>query len=260
MTLVSVAPLDAWLAALAASAVASAAAWRAGALSPNGAAAAVMVGTAVAGGGGWGWAALLAAFVALASAASALPPRPQAPHRNARQVLANGLVASAAALLHALGAKSAGPVFAAAVAAAWADTWATEFGLRYGGKPRRLWDGRATEPGASGGVTAAGTVAGLAAAGCCGALAHILGIAPAATTAAAGTLGMLVDSLVGGSVQAHYRCPACGREAETAACPCGGRGQLLDGLRWLDNDLTNLVCTAAAGAFGLWWAAAGGVP
>jgi uncharacterized protein (TIGR00297 family) len=251
-----------WAGALAAGLGAAAAAWRLGALSADGAVAAAAVGTVVAGAGGWRWAALLLAFVALASAASALPPRPQAPRRKARQVLANGLVACAAAALHGLGLGPAGPAFAAAVAASWADTWATEFGLRYGKTPRSLWGGRPVEPGASGGVTAAGTLAGLVAAGCCGLAAAALGVAPFGLTALAGTAGMVLDSLVGATVQAQFRCPDCGRTGDSRACACGHGACRVRGLEWLDNDGTNLVATCAAGAVGLWWgfAARGGVP
>ncbi|MFN3286360.1 MAG: DUF92 domain-containing protein, partial [bacterium] len=222
--------------------------------------AAVAVGTVVAGAGGWGWAALLVVFVAAASAASALPPRPQAPRRNARQVLANGLVAAAAAWLNRLEVAGAGAVFAAALSAAWADTWATEFGVRYGGRPRRLWGRQPLEPGTSGGVTAAGTAAGLLAAACCGGLAGALGVAPAGWTAAAGVVGMLADSVVGGAVQVQYRCGTCGREGESVRCPCGGRARRVRGLRWVDNDATNLMATAAAGALGLWGSLPGRLP
>ncbi len=249
-----------WPAALAASLLASALAWRLGALSGDGAVAAVAVGTVVAGAGGWRWAALLLGFVTAASAASALPPRPQAPRRNARQVLANGLVAAVAAGLHGLGVAPAGAVFAAALSAGWADTWATEFGVRYGGRPRRLWGREPLEPGVSGGITTAGTAAGVLAAVCCGGLAGALAIAPTGWTAGAGLVGMLVDSAVGGAVQGHYRCSTCGREGESVRCPCGGRTQRVRGLWWVDNDATNLLATAAAGALGLWGSLPGGLP
>ncbi len=251
--------LSPWPAAVAASLLASAAAWRLGALSPDGALAAVAVGTTVAGAGDWMWAVLLVVFVAAASCASALPPRPQPPRRTARQVLANGSVAALAALLHPQPVAAA--VFAGAVAAAWADTWATEFGVRYGGTPRTLWGWRVAAPGLSGGVTWAGTAAGVAAALCCGLAASVLGVAPAGPTAAAGVAGMLVDSLVGGTLQAQFRCTRCGRVGETAACGCGAPARPVRGLRWLDNDVTNLLATASGGGLAMCWAVwAGGVP
>ncbi len=244
--------MDGWSAALAASVAASFVAWRLGALSTDGAAAAVVVGTAVAGAGGWSWAALLVLFVAAASLASALPPRPHPPRRSARQVVANGGVACLAALAHGLGVAGLEAAFAAAVCAAWADTWATEFGVRFGGRPRRLVDLRPVERGTSGGVTVVGTAAGLFAAVCCGLAAQALGLAPAAGTTLAGTVGMLADSLLGATVQAEFRCARCGRTSEDPNCECGGRGQRVRGLAGWDNHWTNLGATGAAGFVGLW--------
>ena len=249
-----------WVSALAASLLASALAWRAGALSFDGAAAAVVVGTVVVGGGGWPWAALLVLFVAAASLASALPPQVQAPRRSARQVLANGGVACLAAAAGALNVAAAAPAFAAAVAAAWADTWATEFGTRYGGRPRRLWGLRPVEPGASGGVTALGTVAGLVAAGGCGAAAAALAVAPAGLTAAAGAAGMLVDSLLGSTVQEEFRCPGCGRVGETPGCVCGAQAARVRGVPGWGGGWTNFVATAAAASVGLGWTLLASVP
>lgn len=223
----------------------SALAWRAGALSADGAVAGAVVGAVVALAGGWSWAGLLLAFVLAASAASQLPPAAAPPRRTARQVVANGAVAACAAAAHP--AAWAGAAFAGAVAAAWADTWSTEFGTRYGGPPRRLVGLQRVQPGASGGVTALGTAAGLAAAALCGLLAHGLGVAPAPATLAAGVLGALSDSVLGATVQAAFRCPRCGRSGERARCSCGARARLERGLRWLDNDAVNLLATAVGG-------------
>jgi uncharacterized protein (TIGR00297 family) len=217
-------------------------AWRVGALSAGGAAAGAVVGSVVLGAGGWGWAGLLLSFVLAGSAASRLPPTAGPPRRTARQVLANGTVAALAAVAHP--APWAGAAFAGAVAAAWADTWSTEFGTRYGGPPRRVVGLQPVDPGTSGGVTALGSAAGVAAAALCGLLAAAFGIAPIPSTAAAGVLGALADSLLGATVQAAFRCPRCGHRGETPRCACGARGELERGLRWLDNDAVNLLATA----------------
>lgn len=237
---------------MAASLVASFLAWRLGALSVDGAVAAVVVGAAVAGAGGWSWAVLLVLFVAAASLASALPPRLQPPRRRARQVVANGGAACVAALAHGLGVFELQAAFAGAVCAAWADTWATEFGVRFGTRPRRLWDLQPVDPGVSGGATVVGTAAGVAAAGFCGLAAWALGLAPAAATAVAGTFGMLVDSLLGATVQAQFQCERCGRSGEDPVCPCGGRAQRVRGLAGWDNHWTNFVATGVAGLASLW--------
>jgi len=100
------------------------------------------------------------------------------------------------------------------------------------------------DPGTSGGVTALGSAAGVAAAALCGLLAAAFGIAPVPSTAAAGVLGALADSLLGATVQAAFRCTRCGRRGETPRCACGARGELERGLRWLDNDAVNLLATA----------------
>lgn len=241
-----------WSGALAASLVASFLAWRLGALSMDGALAAVVVGTVVAGAGGWSWAVLLILFVAAASGVSALPPRAQPPRRRARQVVANGGVACVAALAHGLGVPELQAAFAGSVCAAWADTWATEFGVRFGTRPRRLWDLKPVDPGVSGGVTLVGTAAGVAAAGCCGLATWALGLAPAAATAAAGTFGMLVDSLLGAAVQAQFQCERCGRSGEDPVCPCGGPVQRVRGRAGWDNHWTNFVATGVAGLVSLW--------
>jgi len=68
---------------------------------------------------------------------------------------------------------------------------------------------------------------------------------------AAAFLGALVDSLLGGSAQALYRCRSCGAITE-APQHCGNTPTtLVRGLRWLNNDLVNLVSTVAGGAIAL---------
>lgn len=250
-----------WSFALAASLLASALAWRLGALSPSGAAAAVLVGTLVTGLGGWSWALLLVLFVGSASVASALPPQSQAPRRSAQQVLANGGVACLAALAYGFSPlPSFAAAFAAALATAWADTWATEFGVRYGGRPRRLWRLDRVEPGASGALTLLGTAAGLLAAGLCGLAAAALAVAPSAVTAVGGAVGMVVDSLLGATLEGEFLCPSCGRTVESTVCSCGGRPQHLRGIRIWTGSWTNFLATCVGATTALWWVLREGVP
>src|SRR5437879_12254683 len=74
--------------------------------------------------------------------------------RNARQVLANGGVAAAAAL------TGSWPAAAGAIAAAAADTWATEIGSFTPAPPRLVASWESVTRGVSGGITALGSAAG----------------------------------------------------------------------------------------------------
>jgi len=169
-----------------------------------------------------------------------------------RQVLANGGVAAVAALLGSWTAT------AGALAAATADTWATEIGSFSPAPPRLITTGARVTRGTSGGITALGTAGGVAGAAVIGALAVWLqpgggGAAAGAThppeflalTAAAGLVGMLVDSLLGATLQGRYECPGCGAELERGDTVCHEPVRLIRGWRWLDNDAVNLAATLA---------------
>lgn len=250
------------------------AAWRAGSLNPQGAIAAALLGAIIFGLGGWGWAILLLGFFISSSALSRLFRKrkmvldekfSKGSRRDAGQVLANGGIAGLFVLLHALFPTASWPWlgFAGALAAANADTWATELGVLSRAAPRLITTGRVVERGTSGGISLAGTAA---AAG--GALfIAILGVAcwqgqvfslaphPIAWLAGvtlAGLLGSLADSLLGATVQAIYWCPGCQKETERSPLhTCGAPTRLLRGWPWLDNDWVNGVCTVVGGVVAL---------
>src|SRR3989442_793265 len=127
-------------------------------LTRDGLAASLAVGVAVTWGLGWPGLALLAAFFLSGSLltqwASGTGGR-----RNARQGLANGVVVAAAAL------AGSWPAAAGAIAAATADTWATEIGSvsPLAPRPESTWE-RGNRR-ASGGITALGTAGGVGGAG-----------------------------------------------------------------------------------------------
>lgn len=183
-------------------------------LTRRGTVAALAVGLATLYGFGWRGMGLLLAFFISGSLLTKGADR----RRNARQVVANGGVAALAALAGHWGA------FAAALAAATADTWATEIGRHSPVPPRLITNGRPVPPGTDGGITLLGTAGGIVGALFIASLARAMvpgGFLPA--VAVAGIAGMLVDSLLGATLQ--------------------GR------LKWLDNDAVNLAATAAgAGA------------
>ncbi len=229
-------------------------------LTPDGVVAALAVGSAVA----WRFSgpglAVLAAFFLSGSLLTQLAER-RASRRNARQVIANGGVAAVAALLGSWGTA------AGALAAAAADTWATEIGAFSPFRPRLITTGRSVPRGTSGGITALGTLGGVAGAVVIAGLASVLeprGIAPGlghprtlmSLVTVAGVAGMLVDSLLGATLQGKYECPACDARFERGTTVCHEPVRLIKGFRWLDNDAVNLaatLCGAAVVVLGSRW-------
>ncbi len=269
-------------------------AYRAHSLNRSGAIAAAVLGTLIFGLGGFGWAVLLLAFFISSSLLSRLFGARQpavsekyakGSRRDAWQVLANGGAAGVFVLFHAFFPIAAWPWIgcAAALAAANADTWATELGVLSRSAPRLISTGRKVEMGTSGGITLLGTLASLAGAawlaffaallwrGYTGLtlvgipfnLADLLGVSPVefgisqrlawfGILSLAGLAGSLVDSLLGATLQAIYRCPACAKETERHPLhSCGTPTELLRGLPWLNNDWVNLICTLSAALLAL---------
>ena len=221
------------------------------ALTRSGALAAWGVGAVLFGVGGWAWAAALLTFFGTSTALSRWRRGAKerlgyekGGRRDAGQVLANGGVAALCALLPlifpAFGASHAHLLFLAALAAANADTWATEIGSALGGRPYDLRTGRPAAPGTSGAVSLPGTLAALAGAGLIGLFAGIG--ADWGVVTAAGLAGSLLDSLLGATVQARWHDPTRPRLLTERPQP----GAPACGLRGINNDVVNALCTLGA--------------
>ncbi|WP_299025456.1 YbhB/YbcL family Raf kinase inhibitor-like protein [uncultured Thermanaerothrix sp.] len=243
-------------------------AYRFQALSRSGAIAATLLGGLIFGLGGLPWAILLLGFFITSTFFSRLARTRKATlgekyakddRRDAWQVLANGGITGLAVILYAWQPTSLWPWLAgaAALAAANADTWATELGVLSAIPPRRILDGQHVEPGSAGGITPLGLLAALGGATVIAMLAALLPppslkfqfptLAVLLIIALSGLLGSLVDSLLGASVQAMYYCPACRKETERHPLhACGEPTTHLRGWPWLTNDSVNAACTLSA--------------
>jgi uncharacterized protein (TIGR00297 family) len=236
-------------------AVVALAAYRARALSRDGAIAAFVIGAIVVDAGGLNSAAVLLAFFVPSSLLTRMgrerkrllrgtqEPTP----RNAWQVLANGGVAALCATAALVASTPFSAAFAGAFAAASADTWGTEIGTLARRRPVSILTFRPMEAGLSGGVSLLGTVATIAGALCVAVVAALLHVAPLWPVAVAGVVGALLDSIIGASLQARLWCPACACECETPRHLCGTPTTLRLGVRWIQNDAVNLMATLCGG-------------
>jgi uncharacterized protein (TIGR00297 family) len=236
-------------------------------LSPSGAVAAVVVGAIVVAGGGWWAGGLLVLFFVTSSVLSrtgrargtAIAARSS--ERDAVQVFANGGIAALGALGALLASPSSRVIFIAgisgAIAAATADTWATELGRASRTAPRLITSGVPVPPGLSGGITPLGTLASLAGAVLIAMLASLgawLGWQPThpaiafGGVVAAGFTGGLLDSLLGATVQVVYHCPNCNHPTESLLHTCGTPTIRRRGIPFVTNDLVNVAATLAGGA------------
>mgnify|MGYP000456292572 CR=1 FL=1 len=202
--------------------------------------------------GGSPWVVPGVVFFGLSSLLTGLTERGQSTEtmrRTQGQVLANGGVAWVA-----LAVAAAAPslkvysyvAFVGALAAAAADTWATELGQCSSRPPWSLREGRRVPVGTSGAVSVAGTAAALAGAGSVvGAALWMEGplTAPTGSTVllllGAGLAGMGADSAAGAFLQARYRMP--GSDALVENPPSERRP--VQGWSGIHNNVVNVIGT-----------------
>lgn len=247
-------------------------AWRRSSLSPSGVLGAILTGTLVFGLAGWTGGLALVGFFVSSSLLSRLFRTRKAEveadyaktgTRDLGQALANGGVAAAAALLYGItrqppylgGFEELGYLGAllGALAAANADTWATELGVLSRSRPRLITTFRPVAPGTSGAISLVGTLAALGGAafiGLVGALADGRWWPALPVIALAGLAGALLDSLLGATLQGVYWCNTCQKETERTFHRCGAATRPHRGLAWLGNDTVNLLATLLGAVVG----------
>ncbi len=249
--------LQHWLLSLILALIIAGLAYKAKALSASGMLAAALVGSATLAGGGWLAALLLMVFFISSSALSRVGGRrkrtvvatfAKGKRRDYGQVLANGGLTAFCAIMYGLSGEGLWlACIIGALAAANADTWATELGVLSDCQPRLITSRELVEVGTSGGVTAIGTLASAAGAGMIGLIAALFSGEWSMTLSAlvGGTFGALLDSLLGATIQAMYWCPLCRRATEHyPRHTCGAETSRIRGLPWMNNDVVNFFATA----------------
>lgn len=242
------------------------------ALSGSGLIAATVVGTIITAAGGWQWGAILLAFFVSSSVLSKLADRLRPDHdlntaggseRDVLQVLANSAIPVFCACAALIGDQSRWyVVFAASLAVANADTWATEIGSLSRLRPRLITTGRSVEAGTSGAISPlgiAGTALGAVILAILAALLAPESIEPSAMLilafAIGGLAGSLIDSVLGATIQLQLFCPDCYEVTEAPIHHCGAPTVYLRGEESLTNDAINTISILAGAVIGwLIWA------
>ena len=235
-------------------------AYRLKALTSSGSFGASLMGTLVLGFGGWLYAVPIVFFFVSSSVLSRLKSDiklssremlDNAGPRDISQVLANGGVASICLLALAVtGTQVWFYLYLASLGAATADTWATEIGTLWGKRPVSIINFKPVQPGSSGGISVPGTLAALA-----GSIATVFSVFPfinghthislCLAAAIAGFLGSILDSVMGASIQAVYKCRVCGALIEFGI-HCGEKAELVKGLSIINNDMVNFLSNLIA--------------
>lgn len=240
-------------------------AWYMSALSISGAWAAFVSGALIFGIGGWSWSAVLLTFFITSSLLSRLFRQQKqklesqiekGSRRDWAQVLANGGVAMVCVLLKGWFPHSPLSFLAASasLAAANADTWATELGVLSSRPPRLITSGKIVARGVSGGVSVTGLLAALAGSIVIATVGWFFNnnLAYFLIVCLSGFAGSMVDSLLGASLQVVYFCPRCEKETEKHPLhSCSERTVYRRGWKWFNNDIVNLACTMFAAIFAL---------
>lgn len=164
--------------------------------------------------------------------------------RNVCQVLANGGVGGAIVLCDVFfhNAFDWYFLFLISLAAANADTWATEVGVLSKTPPRQLFSMKKVPKGQSGAVSLTGTVGAITGAVVIATFSLIYGytITSFFTIVFMGTFGSLIDSLLGAFVQEQYLCSRCGGQFDVTV-HCGQKGEYYRGFPFIGNNSVNFL-------------------
>lgn len=233
-------------------------------LDKSGAIATFLLATIIFGFGGWKWSIPILVFFILSSLLSKAGKKiktganqffSKGSQRDYAQVLANGGTAGFIMILYMFYEIPQFYFFyLASIAAAMADTWATEIGTLAKQQPRLISTLKKVPTGTSGGITILGFVGSILGA-------FILAMSgliffPNNTSliqillsiTISGTLASLLDSYLGATVQVQYTCAVCNKITERQF-HCSTETSPTSGIKWISNDLINFINTISGIVF-----------
>ncbi len=226
-------------------------------LTMDGAAYTVLLAFFVFGLGGWGWTLPILVFFIPSSILSKVRRKRNAlieerfdktGVRDRGQVFANGYAAIPLVIAFSLtGNQLFFLLFVSYIAAACADTWATETGTMRKGRTLHILTWKPVEQGVSGGVSLFGTLGSLAGATLVTLAAYpwLDSVGYGLMVIAAGFSGAIADSILGATVQAQFRCKVCGLPTERLY-HCSENTRQVSGFHYINNDVVNFLAGCVA--------------
>lgn len=149
-------------------------------------------------------------------------------------------------------------LYVCALASVMADTWGTEIGILSKSRPRSIINFKLVAPGTSGGISLFGSLGALLGSVILvmfGAMSgtfnssRIIGFNEFLVLSLAGLLGGMVDSYLGGTIQAQFQCPVCGLTTEKKFHCDNSPTKLVRGYGWINNDVVNFFCAISGALF-----------
>ena len=221
-------------------------------LNKSGVIAAYIMGILIFGAGGLKWVTPIVVFFILSSIISKLSKTNNEIHKGSKrdiiQVLANGGIATIISIINFYSPnENLYIIYLAVIAAATADTWASEIGSFSTGKPFHLIKLSKVPKGTSGAISFLGTIGSILGATTIAFIGLIWDISFPFIylIVITGSIGSLIDSFIGASVQANFQCSNCKHITEKRV-HCNLSSLHISGIYFIDNDMVNLLNTISA--------------
>ena len=218
-------------------------------LNKSGVISAYIMGLIIYGTGGLNWIIPILVFFILSSVLSKLSKTEntiqKGSQRDIMQVMANGGVPTIVSVINFYyPIDQLFILYIAAIAASTADTWASEIGSFSNRDPIHVIKLKRVIKGTSGGISAIGTLGSVIGAAIIGITGYLLGLSGLLLIIIiiSGTIGSLIDSLIGGSIQATFQCLKCKIITEKRK-HCKIPSKHVSGLYIIDNDMVNFLNT-----------------